>query len=241
MSIFTVFGLQRSGTNFLEQMITDNISDLRLENHWRGSHGVWKHAFNLETNDPNQKISGLKGDPIKAKMIGEDIKAVYIHKHPYSWIESVVRKPIDIKKTHPSVIEESTMPDIMVKELNLVKMAELHREHSRYWLQKVKENKVYHIKFEDMISTKEQTRQTIVNIANFFKKSLSNNKITIIDSARLSKPFTEEDRESYKKYQIKTLTFEQVQEINKVLDHDILKKQGYSLCEKKETYLSHKI
>lgn len=241
MSVFTVFGLQRSGTNFLEQMIINNVSDVRLECHWRGTHGIWKHAFNLETNDPDEKIIGLKGDPVKAKMIGEDIKGVYIHKHPYAWIESVINKKIDIKKTHPSVIEESNIPDMIINELNVVKMAELHRNHSTYWLKKVEENKVYHVKFENMIESKEQTRQTIINIANFFGKRITNNKIEVIEKAKLSSPFTEDDRARYKNYQFKILTYEQVQEINKVLDRDILNKQGYSLCETKESYLSRKI
>jgi len=241
MSVFTVFGLQRSGTNFLEQMISEHVGDLQLQNHWRGKTGIWKHAFNLEQNNVDEKIAGLRGDPQKAKLIGTEIKGVYVHKHPYAWIESILRKQIDIKKTHPSVIEHSDISEIITNGINIIKLAELHRDHSRYWLDKVEQKKVYHVKFEDMIDTKEQTKQTIVNIANFFGKRIIKKNINVIDNARLSKPFTEEDRESYKNYQIKTLTFEQIQEVNKVLDRGVLEKQRYVLYETKNSYIDHKI
>ena len=107
MSVFTVFGLQRSGTNFLEQMISEHVGDLQLQNHWRGKTGIWKHAFNLEQNNVDEKIAGLRGDPQKAKLIGTEIKGVYVHKHPYAWIESILRKNI-LKKDALIITERSS-------------------------------------------------------------------------------------------------------------------------------------
>ena len=238
---FTVFGLQRSGTNFLEQLLTQNVNQVTIVNRWKPGDGIWKHAYDLENKPDNGSAVGLKGDKQKADMIGGRIHAIYIHKHPYSWIQSITNKHVDIKKTYPFVIENSEDPNMMLKELNIVKLAEMHRDHTAYWLNKVANRKVYHLKYEDLIESEEKTEAIVNDIAEFFNRKLKHKHIRIPDKVSQSNKFTEADREKYKKYRIETLTYEHIQKINSILNREHLQKQGYDLIETERDYRHHKV
>lgn len=239
MATFTIFGLQRSGTNFLERLVTSNLKGLRLQCHWRGDHGIWKHIYNIETNDPNATAIGLKGDLKKGNMIGTEILGAYTHKHPYAWIESIARKNVDIKKTYPFVTEPS---DMMLGSLNIIKLAELYKNHTSYWLNKVNQRKVYHVKYEDLIDSPERTKQVLFEIADFFKVDRPNvRNITIPNRVGMSAPFNETSREKYKNYQLETLTYDHIKAINQILNPQHLRKQGYTLITSEEEYLTRKI
>lgn len=235
---FTVFGLQRSGTNFLEKLLSQNINNVNIVNRWKAGDGIWKHAYDVENKPRDGKSVGLCGDREKANMIGSRIHAVYIHKHPYSWLQSITNKHVDIKKTYPFVTEKST---IMLNQLNLIRLTQLYRDHTEYWLNKVEERKVYHLKYEDLIESPEKTKEIVKDIASFFDRKLKNNKIEIPERVSQSDKFTEDDRERYKKYRIQTLSYEHIQEINLILNREHLKKQGYDLIETEHDYRAHKV
>lgn len=235
---FTVFGLQRSGTNFLEQLVTRNINHVNIVNRWKPGDGIWKHAYDVENKNPGANATGLKGSKEKAEMIGNRIHAIYVHKHPYSWIQSITNKNVDIKKTYPFVVEEGAM---MLGNLNIVKLAELYRDHTKYWLNKVETSNVYHVKYEDLIQNNEKTEEIVRDIAQFFNRNLKANKINIPDKVSQSNKFTEQDREKYKKYRIQTLTYEHIQKINSILKPALLSRQGYDLIESERDYREHKV
>jgi len=240
MSIVTVFGLQRSGTNFFQRLLADNINGIQIMSHWAKDLGIWKHAYNMETNDPEEKIMGLRGDRNKANQIGDKIKAFYIHKHPYSWIQSIIRKHIDLKKTYPFVIEPTEDTSMIIDDFNLYKLAELHRDHTGYWLNKVDENRAFQVRYEELIESPEKTREIVFKASRIFKTRLKEEDIRIPDKVSLSDAFTEEKRNQYKTYKIETLSFEQIQKINQVLNREYLSKQGYTLIESLEEYKKHR-
>lgn len=235
---FTVFGLQRSGTNFFEQLLTQNVTQVHIISRWKPGDGIWKHAYDVENKPTNGTAVGLKGDQEKAEMIGNRIHAIYIHKHPYSWIQSITNRHVDIKKTYPFVAEQSNM---MLKELNIIKLAELYRDHSAYWLNKVTTKNVYRVKYEELIESKEKTEAVVTDAAQFFNRKLKNNKIRIPDKVSQSNKFTEAEREKYKKHCIQTLEYEHIQEINRILNYDDIQKQGYDLIETERDYRFHKV
>ena len=223
MSIVTVFGLQRSGTNFLQRLLIDNIPQIKIISHWSGEFGIWKHIYNIETNDPKATPIGLRGDLKKANLIGDKITAIYIHKHPYSWIQSILRKSIDLKKTYPFITDITDDKSMMVDGFNLYKLAELHRDHTGYWLNKVDEDRAFQVRYEELIESPEKTREIVFKASEMFKTRLKEEDIRIPNKVSLSDIFTEEKRNQYKTYKIETLNFDQIQKINKVLNHNYLK------------------
>lgn len=235
---FTVFGLQRSGTNFLEQLLKSNVGQVNIVNRWKSSDGIWKHAYDMEKKPNDGKSAGEQGDKRKAEMIGNRIHAIYVHKHPYSWIQSITNKHVDIKKTYPFVTEKSS---IMLKDLNLIRLAQLYRDHTAYWLDKVETRKVYHVKYEDLIESDAHTKEIVKDISSFFNRNLKHKTIQIPNRVSQSNKFTEKEREKYKKYQIQTLSYEHIQEINRILNRDHLEKQGYDLIETERDYREHKV
>lgn len=237
---FTVFGLQRSGTNFLQQLITRNIRNTKIANTWRAGDGIWKHAFGIENKPTDAGPIGMKGDPEKAKMIGGRIHSIYIHKHPYSWIESITTKKVDIKKTYPFVTNELDQKANVLNGLNILHLAQLYHDHTRYWLDKVETRKVYHVKYEDLIFSPEKTKEIVTDIAQFFNRKLKETNIIIPDKVGQSDTFNEEKRKRYRNYQITSLSYEQIHQINLILDRDAMAKQGYSMIETEEEYQKHK-
>lgn len=237
---FTVFGLQRSGTNFLEQLVTKNIRNTKIVNRWKAGDGIWKHAFGIENKPTDAGPIGMKGDPEKAKMIGNRIHAIYIHKHPYSWIQSITTKNVDIKKTYPFVARELNQAENVLGGLNILHLAQLYYDHTQYWLDKVETRKVYHVKYEDLIFSPEKTKEIVTDIAQFFNRKLKETNIVIPDKVGQSDKFNEEKRKQYRTYRITTLSYEQIMHINTILDRDAMAKQGYTMIETKEDYEKHK-
>ena len=237
---FTVFGLQRSGTNFLEQLVAKNIRNTKIVNRWKAGDGIWKHAFGVESKPTGASAIGMKGDPEKAKMIGNRIHAIYIHKHPYSWIQSITTKHVDIKKTYPFVTNELGQKANVLNGLNILHLAQLYHDHTRYWLDKVETRKVYHVKYEDLIFSPEKTKEIVTDIAQFFNRKLKETNILIPEKVGQSDKFNEEKRKQYRNYRITTLSYEQIQHINSILDRDAMAKQGYTMIETEEEYRNHK-
>lgn len=77
---FMIFGIQRSGTTFLENLLTMNYHCVVAN----GS--TWKHSLQV---------------PIT------DVKSIAIIKSPYTWVESICfREPADLHRTSPEILEE---------------------------------------------------------------------------------------------------------------------------------------
>jgi hypothetical protein len=71
-----IFGLQRSGTNFLKSLVEDQ--GYRMLNWRKKNTKFWKHTHGINTN-----YEGL---------------VLYVVKHPNKWIESINKKALDIRK-----------------------------------------------------------------------------------------------------------------------------------------------
>lgn len=241
MAKFTVFGLQRSGTNFLEQLLRKNIAGANVLNAWRHDDGIWKHAYDIGSKPVNGRTAGHRGDPKKEGLIGTQIHSIYVHKHPYSWIQSICDKQVDIKKVYPHVMEPHQDSDFMLASLNIENLAKLYRDHTAYWLKMLDEKKIYHLKYEDLIESPEKTREYVTNIATYFNvKFINKDNIVIPKKVGQSNEFTEADRTKYTQFQITTLTWKHIVKINNILDRDHLNRQGYDLITTQEQYDKHR-
>jgi hypothetical protein len=102
---FCIFGLQRSGTTFLEYLLTNNF-DCEIANNEN-----WKHSLTrIETNHV----------------------VFNIYKNPYTWIESIVfRDPADILITSSSLLSDGY--NIGHDNVNLVNLSKLYNDYALEW------------------------------------------------------------------------------------------------------------
>jgi hypothetical protein len=102
---FCIFGLQRSGTTFLEFLLKDN--------------------FHCElANDTNWKHSLTKTQT--------DHVTFNVYKNPYTWVESIVfRDPADILVVHPHLLEQGY--NIGHGKVNLANLAKLYNDYALEW------------------------------------------------------------------------------------------------------------
>ena len=250
MTVATIFGLQRSGTNFSEQLVKRNLVGVNTVVQWNKPNGIWKHAYNIDNGGvksgakPNS--AGNRRDPQKYELIGKTIKAWYIHKNPYSWIESICTKQVDIKKHYPWVMQNQCKEEyreefLELKQLNVAALAELYRDHTEFWHRVCNEKNIFHLSYEDLIRSPESTQLGLKAYAQFYGLELRSNIIQIPEKVGQSEKFDERQREKYKKVKLKILTWEQVMKINSILNHEHTLWQGYEIIGTQESFNNRKV
>lgn len=245
MTTVTIFGLQRSGTNFVEQLVKRNIKGAAIANTWRNNPvGIWKHSYDIDTKPNGAKVNGDRGDVQRYKKIGNEIKAWYIHKNPYSWIESICTKQVDIKKTYPRVIFKAGRDDdrFQINGLSLERLAELYRDHTDFWFRVCHDKKIFHLSYEDLIASSDSTRSGINAFAGYYNLQCNRPRDVVIpEKVGQSDKFSEETREKYNKVRLQLLTWEQVVKINNILNHKQTAWQGYDLITTQEVFNFHRV
>lgn len=118
-----VVGLQRSGTNFLSELVRCNVTANVLRS---GDHSIcWKHALPSESV-PNAKSHGFSvGD---ACLRRPDALLCVIAKHPYVWATSARRPGHDLLDRRPYLRNASG-------RVNIAMLARLYARFHREWLE----------------------------------------------------------------------------------------------------------
>jgi hypothetical protein len=220
--LFTVFGLQRTGTNFLQKSISRNIKDIQIVSTYSDGH-IWKHAFNLESPDRHVSDRGRKWytQETANKLTTLPILHVYVHKNPYTWIESILSRSVDIHKTYPLTIEKKNPDDIMIEGKNVTYLAQLWVDHSKYWLGK----NVYTIRYENVISDSDVVLKEVEKISKHFNlemvNALTTHGVPQIDNTR---------RQQLSNFITPILDSNQkaLYSINEILPDDLMKQMEYT-------------
>jgi hypothetical protein len=245
MTAVAIFGLQRSGTNFAEQLVKRNVKGVSVSNTWRNNPlGIWKHSYDIDKKPKTAITLGDKGDVERHNKIGKEIKAWYIHKNPYSWIESICTKQVDIKKTYPRVAfnEKNDENAFDMKGLNLVRLVELYRDHTEYWYRMCHEKKIFHLSYEDLIYSDDSSRSAVNAFAEHYQLQCSRPRDVIIpQKVGQSDQFTEESRKKYNQVKLKLLDWHHIVKMNNILNHKLVAWQGYDLITTQEKFNFHKI
>lgn len=245
MTTVTIFGLQRSGTNFTEQLVKRNIKNVSIGNAWRNNPiGIWKHAYDIDVKPNAAKNNGDRGDVQRYKKIGNEIKAWYIHKNPYSWIESICTKQVDIKKTYPRVVFKEGRDEkrFEVNGLSIERLIELYRDHTNFWFRVCDEKKIFHLSYEDLIYSADSSRAGVNAFAEHYGLQCNRPRDVIIpEKVGQSDQFSEQTRQKYKEVKLKLLNWEHVVKINNTLNHEHTAWQGYDLITTKEKFNFHKV
>lgn len=150
--LYYIFGLQRTGTNFLESIIKRNF-DLRKKN---ANKGLWKHSVSVH--------SGMTNGPI-----------VILRKHPYTWIESIAfRNNVDWEKTQKRfpALESSNNPNNIIgpRNYNLENLAKTYHAFYRNWILDLPDEyrqNAFIINYEDMLNEKKRNA-ILLEFANRF-------------------------------------------------------------------------
>lgn len=212
---FVILGLQRSGTNFLEQCLKKNIRNLRIAN--KNDDGIWKHSYGSNNN--------------------LNLNKIMIVKHPYSWVDSIVRNNQDIKKRYIRVVKTKDTKYI-IDDFNLDELIRLWNDFNNYWL----EQNIEYVIYEHIISSYESIKEVILRVTEKYSYELifNENKLIIPNKVGQSRPFTEEMRYNYLNYKLYYLSWENVIRINSIIDHHLLNIFNYNLITTEDEYSQRK-
>ena len=124
---YYLYGLQRSGTNYLRKLIELNFSFLTRNKKGPRS---WKHRLDIPPNADNYTN-------------------IVLYKNPYKWIDSLVRNSEDF-------FERQTQFECLNSDgtMNMLNIAKTYRHHSETW---VLSNRFPTIKYEKLLSDKYDT------------------------------------------------------------------------------------
>lgn len=206
---YFIFGLQRSGTNYLEQLINQNFKGRRSNKVNRS----WKHSIDM----PKQY------DLSKPTLI--------IHKNPYMWIESIcLRNTVDwlkTQKTYPAQ-EGSNELKLGPNQINVENLAKTYKHFHNTWVWNNKTCKLYQvIKYEDLL-----VDQKRVQILSQIEKELlpirKSNQWVNPQRGKVSqsRDYNETREKYYLSMQPKELNRIQLDAINTILGDDI-ERMGY--------------
>lgn len=192
-----VFGLQRSGTTFLEKLLTQNFQ-CKLS----GEH--WKHSIErVPTYSPT----------------------FVIFKNPYTWIESIMfREHADLPATSPEILLPSylnagacTLTDDPVS-INPVELAKLYERYFYSWYDYGRI-----VRYEDLIQ--EETLRKFINSISIERKS--KDIVIPEAGFFMSEGFSENIVPYYLKGQPTKLTDRHLMAINRFISFEMMETLGY--------------
>jgi hypothetical protein len=188
MKHYYIFGLQRSGTNYIEQLIKENFIGLDMAN-VRGH--AWKHSIDVPDD------------------MTKNIVPIIVYKNKYTWIESIVfRTPIDFFKKQTMYLPSSD---------NIEAIAKTYKHWCQTWLNEYSDECII-IKYEDLLNDtkRECFLETIRTIYQVERKhahwvNIEPGKVSI------SRKYTKDMQEYYLKEKPALLTQEQIDTINTII------------------------
>ena len=228
MKDFLLYGLQRSGTNYLTTLLETNFEarvviddytySLPIHKHFRPYSKPWffshlnlLHDFHYETfNDFDAHCSRLKGK--------KDINYLVIAKEPYSWYFSFNR----------FARKEKIFYFMKKKYLNHLYMIE-YSNYFRKWLEFRDQapDRIKIVRYEDLLMNLDKSLDDIRNSFDLQKKAEAYQNVSKVG---MSKKFTESDRQKYLEGKFhKKFTDEQLLLISEHLDNKVVEQLGYQV------------
>lgn len=198
---YRIFGLQRSGTYYLEFFIKSNLK-IKCGNKGQGE--LWKHSPSWPTEILLEKETFFP-----------------IHKNPYMWCESLIIKNVDYvsrQKMFPA--KEIGTSDEMCRGFNVANLARQYEYWYDQWMVSLPneyKDRTYHVRYEDLLE--EDGREKFINdVSSRF--NIKRNNVNVINNPNkvtLSDNFTEDKKDKYLNIKTKLLTDANIRIINEVL------------------------
>jgi hypothetical protein len=204
-----MFGLQRSGTNFLEDLVKNNFNGKKLNDQRKS----WKHSIDVPS------------------IYDENTPTLIIHKNPYTWIESIsLRNNVDWIKTQKKYpADQKTDSCFMIGEkqsMNIINLALTYRHFHETWLDK----NHYEMKYEDLLVDK--PREIILDQIRekyALQRTHKNWLIPKRGSVSQSRDYNANREEYYIRGVPQTLTGKQIAKVNEIIGVSLIRKMGYDV------------
>lgn len=195
------YGIQRSGTNYLRQLLLDNVENICV---YENSFG-WKHGYPLSREALNK---WAKDNKVAQSKLEDDIHPIIIIKNPYSWCQSIKKFRAD-KFNFENLYKRYNSLYKAYKKLYI----EGHDVFA----------KSYIIKYEDLL------RNPKAEMESLARKLGAELKETFInpDKVNMSKKFTTKERDFYLNSENFGLDNKKIEEITNIIDWETIGFYGY--------------
>lgn len=203
---YFLFGLQRTGTNYLQQLIKTNFD---LENN---PQVPWKHSIDI----PDQ-FSLEAQRPI-----------LVIVKNPYTWVESIsFRHKVDFVERQKKFNIRAGSKEYQVGPygLNIIGLAQTYKEFCKNWCTKG----LYIIRYEQLLH--DDLREKVLDDFSIMSGTPRPEVYENVPVGRVSQSprFTVQDIEYYKECKPTQLTKKQINHINTTIGKKWIQGLGYKV------------
>lgn len=204
MDYIKIFGIQRTGTNYLTYLLNNNILNSKI----LVNELCDKHQKLFEYKDIHHTLNEEKENNLHEKIISErkEIFSIIIRKNPYAWLNSYKKWRIRYKdpiRTHGDIIKDmQRYNDYYVHYFNI--------EPSDYW------TKFINIKYEDVLS----------DVGGFIKQLSIEHNLMISDvvdipqRVKQSSTFTEKNKSFYLNSKTYNLNNDEIKIVNDYVNVD---------------------
>lgn len=214
-----VIGLYRTGTNYLQQLIEDNLNVIPLSVNTKTGWFPNKHA-------PEEK---------QLYHYSDDLTLIMIYKNPYKWVDSLVRQSYDLVTEYEVSYETGHTPIYITYDnpdnefinkpkvkVSLEKLCNLYNTFFRFWdtrIQQYDHDVIYH---GELIKN---PKDYIKHIANKFNLSYKTKEHLEPERVTGSRCFTNDIRQFYfDEFKTDNLTQDQIECITRNISDDVLSK-----------------
>lgn len=211
MSQYFIFGLQRSGTNFVEQCLRLNYNNVTRVNR---QNKCWKHSINYPQGFAGQKSS------------------IIIFKNPYTWLESIAfRNTVDWAKRQTTYDPyEECDPELRIgpRNYNAISLVKTYKHFHATWVTEYGFNpEPIYVKYEDLLIPNRRD-QIFMGIESRLDLKRKKPHLVYPDKGKVSQSSDYDDiRELYYiKQRPERLTPKQVSMVGDVLG-DMISELGY--------------
>lgn len=214
---YYISGLQRSGTNLLQQTIETNFQ-VASTNRIKTGGRTWKHNISMPSEFPSDNL-------------------LVIYKNPYTWIESIAfRRPADIVETqrmfpideigginHSMVVGEG--------DFNLINICKTWQHYMQNWVVD-NQRKTFFVKYESLLQDT-QRHSVYTEIENFFGWERVQPELQYLEPGKVQ--YSENYKQSIEEYYIKGfpkhLTSEQIRTVNNIVGTSLIQQLGYDIIQ----------
>jgi len=208
-----VFGLHRSGTNYLTSLLNVNFKKIIQVNSDGNYTPLWKHSVVVDST------------------IG-DYPTFVVYKNPYTWVESIIKRRQDdghnimlASKYLPHYVDENryikTDSDLSYYDgkISFERLLNIYRQFHENWILNFpKQNNLFVISYEDLL-IKEKRDKILDIIGKKFNWDSPNNWLNSEPGTiPLSKDYTHERGEYYLNGKPKELSIEEIEMIDTIID-----------------------
>lgn len=204
---YFVFGMQRSGTNFLEVLMRKNFGATKLN----VQNGSWKHSIEVPPKYSNE------------------FPTFVIYKNPYTWVESIcMRNTVDwlkTQKTYPANEIDDKRYTLGDPPLNIVNLIKTYKHFHDTWLDKAD----IIIRYEDLL-LEEKRNRILSHIERLgFDKSVENWQVPRKGGVSQSRDYNDEREQYYLSGKPNHLDNLQIAKINYILGKEQISNMGYEI------------